>query len=705
VKKTFCFALALCWTYSLASKAALTVTDAPSVINVEEIHVSASRQNASAFDLPYTLQVLSEQQLRQQQIRNLPEALVNQPGVLIQKTANGQGSPFIRGFTGYRTLTLIDGIRYNNSVYRDGPNEYFSLIDAFALEQIELLSGPASGLYGSDAVGGVLNLNSKSSRFNQQPLGDNYQLGSQGYRYSTAEHSNISRTEIEVGVGQYWGLRLGYSYKHFGDVQAAQLGTQPHTGYDERAYDLRFDTQLSEQWTLTLLHQNLDQEDVWRTHSTVFALPFAGTEIGTDQKRLKDQQRRLSSVKVTASDLTDWIDTAVVTVSEQRWFEYEHRIQDSGEFLLQGFDSTMHGLDLALTSRTATIDWHYGFDVYRDNVDSWRSDYYADGSLERVRIQGPIGDDSRFDVSGVYAQADWLLSENQRLLFSTRYNRTRAEVGQYEDPVSAQPARFNDQWSRWASAVRYSFAFDTDTTARRFWMGLGQSFRAPNIADLSRFGQSRSNETEIAATQLEPELFLTYELGMKWHTTTRVAQISYYYTRIRDFIASTPTGQKINGLTEVSKQNAAEGFIEGIELQAEQQLSDRWLLKANATWLAGELDSPTGDREPYSRIMPPQINLTLQWQLPSYNTDLSLLYTHSTTANKLSTADKQDLQRIPPGGTPAYNLWHLRSYFQYSEKLSIHLALDNLLDEAYRNHGSGSNEPGRNLIVGFNYDF
>jgi hemoglobin/transferrin/lactoferrin receptor protein len=138
---------------------------APAAAVAETVVVTGAARGAATVEAPYTVNVVSRAQLARKLVRTLPEALSETQGVLVQKTAHGQGSPFLRGFTGYRTLTLIDGVRYNNSVYRDGPNEYFSLIDFNAMERLELLSGPAAVLYGSDAVGGTLNLQTRAARF------------------------------------------------------------------------------------------------------------------------------------------------------------------------------------------------------------------------------------------------------------------------------------------------------------------------------------------------------------------------------------------------------------------------------------------------------------------------------------------------------------------------------------------------------------
>jgi hemoglobin/transferrin/lactoferrin receptor protein len=101
---------------------------------LEEIVVTATRSEEAAEDLAYATAASTRGMLEEQSPRTLPDALRDESSVMVQKTALGQGSPFIRGFTSFRTVLLIDGFRLNNSVFRDGPNQYWSTVDAWSLE-------------------------------------------------------------------------------------------------------------------------------------------------------------------------------------------------------------------------------------------------------------------------------------------------------------------------------------------------------------------------------------------------------------------------------------------------------------------------------------------------------------------------------------------------------------------------------------------
>ena len=259
-----------------------------------------------------------------------------------------------------------------------------------------------------------------------------------------------------------------------------ELGSLPNTGYDESAYDVRFDGELSDNWLLTLAHQELQQDDVWRTHSTIFSRSFAGSEVGTDLRRLKDQRRRLSYARVSGDQLDSWYDRAMLALSYQAWDEDGERVRSSGRSLNEFFDSRMLGAELQLAS-DIYLDGQgfgelvYGVDFYRDQVGSDRIDFNADGSVNRVRIQGPVGDDSRYDLLGIYLQAELPVSERLSLTLGSRYSYTNAYMGRYEDPASGQPASFENDWGALVSSIRASYNLSDWVV----WSAISQSFRAP----------------------------------------------------------------------------------------------------------------------------------------------------------------------------------------------------------------------------------
>jgi hemoglobin/transferrin/lactoferrin receptor protein len=281
-------------------------------VAIPEVIITATRSENSASKVPAVVKTLDKKQMAERLVRTFPEALRETPGVMIQKTSNSQGSPFIRGFTGFRNLMLIDGIRFNNSTFREGPNQYWNTIDPQSLSRMEVLPSQGGTLYGSDAIGGTVNAFTKDSGYLSEAEGGFFTHGLASHRYSTAEHSNVERLETSIGEGQKWGLHAGVTLSQFGDVTDGSGRRQPHTGYDNWAFDVRLDVALDEQWNFTAVHQQARQNDAWRTHATTSGVSFAGTAVGTDRIRLFDQERSLSYVRLAGTDLNGFIDAAQV---------------------------------------------------------------------------------------------------------------------------------------------------------------------------------------------------------------------------------------------------------------------------------------------------------------------------------------------------------------------------------------------------------
>jgi hemoglobin/transferrin/lactoferrin receptor protein len=671
---------------------------------LENVVVTGTRRPANSSDLPYNVAVIDRQNVQQKLVRSLPDALAQTQGVFVQKSANGQGSPFLRGFTGYRTLTLIDGVRYNNSVYRDGPNEYFSLIDFNSVDRIEVFGGPTSTHYGSDAIGGALNIHTIKSDYRGEASNVSFIHGLQRLSFASADNSQQSRTEMQLGRGGRWGVHFGYSIKDFGSVTTAGLGKQHHTGYGETAWDTRVDIELNRDWVFSMVYQQLEQDDVWRTFATEFAQPFAGSRVGTDHRRSKDQQRDLGYLRLRANDLLRHLDTVRITLSRQSWNERGDRIRGNGRRDLEFFKSTMVGADVQFSSNFNYVDFVYGFDIYRDGVDSGHRDFDAHGNLDSVRIQGPVGDDSRYLQSGAFVQAIIEPHDRIRLELGSRYTEVSAKVGRYEDPLTNLPASFSDTWDEFSHSARASFVLEKDQQAT-LWVGLSESFRAPNIADLSRFGASRSTELEVAAIGLNPEKFFTVEFGLRRIGWPLNFSAVLFHTRMRDYITSTPTGRVVIDLTEVSKQNSARGFVQGIELSGSRDWSNGLGAWGNFTWLETELESTelTSTQrpfaEPLSRTMPPTVNFGFSWQTSENTFRAALDVTIAARADELSRGDLADTQRIPPGGTPAYEFVRFSCNKRLNENFDIALGVSNIFDTTYRVHGSGVNEPGIGLDV------
>jgi len=674
--------------------------------DLPELVITATRSATDEKKVPAQVRTLSSEDIQQRQARTLPEAMRELPGVNVQKTSNGQGSPFIRGFTGFRNLALIDGIRFNNSIFREGPNQYWNTIDSYAIDRMELVPGQGSVLYGSDAIGGTVNMFTKSSGFQTEAPGTFFH-GLTSYRGSTAEESNVLRQEVQFGEGGRWGLHIGASLKSFGDVHAAGLGDQPSTGYDEWAYDVRLDIALDPNWTFTAVHQQLRQEDVWRTHATVRGTSWQGTTIGTDLKRSYDQERSLSYLKLAGTDLEGPIQAASLTISLQSMGEYEHRIRRPADNR-QNYSQTelwTLGLDLQLQSQTPLGKLTYGIDYFHDDVDSGSRRYRRNGNFVRDEIQGPVGDDATYHLFGAYLQDEIDLGDRVHLFFGGRYTYAAAEVDRYDDPATARIYDSqSDDWKNFSASARITFDLDEKDRYRLF-AGVSQGFRAPNLSDISRLDIARTGEVEVPSPGLDPEEFINFEIGLKADTEHFSGSLSYFYTDINEMVIRRATGAFIGANRVVEKKNGGDGFIQGVEIAGEYRVDSNWSLFGHLTWTEGRIDQFVGNTnqlraEAASRVVPLMWRGGVRWQSDDQRWWGEVVTLGQSDLEHLNTSDRRDTDRIPPGGNPGFNWLAVRGGCQITKHLGVTLALENIIDEEIRYAGSGVNEGGFGAVVG-----
>ena len=672
------------------------------------IVITASRLSERGLQSPYSVATVSGETAIRRGFRTLPETLREVPGVLVQKTGHGQGSPFLRGFTGFRTLLLVDGIRLNNAVFRDGPNQYWNTIDPLTVDRLEIVKGPSSVLYGSDAVGGAVNVFTR-----ERPVTADDVVGWERrlfYRYGSAEDSHTVRSEVSGQVSETVGLLGGITLRDFGDLSAGgDTGRLPNTSYDELDGDFKTIVRLCDDADLILAYQGVSQGAVPRTHSTVHSRSFRGTIPGTDLRRDLDQDRHLAyaQLRYNAQELA-WLERATLSVSFQQQKELEERIRSNLRKRRQGFTDDNVGVWLQFESPSAVGTWTYGVEYYRDEVDSFFREYNPDGTLRDRRPRGPVADDASYDLVGVYAQNRSRPTDKLEFTVGGRFNYAHAQADEVDpDPASA-PAfgGLDEDFNSLVGSVRLLYEA---TASWNLFGGVSQGFRAPNLSDLTRFDVARSGEVETPAPDLKAEEYLSFEVGTKVQLLSALeASAAYHYTLLDGAIVRFPTGNLIDGDPEVTKDNVGDGFVHGFELALEWQFYEGFRAFGNLAWLEGEADTFVAgvrEREPLSRMQPTMVLLGLRWESRTRKFWIEGVVTIADNQDRLSSRDEADVQRIPVGGTPGYTVYTLRAGATVWDGLDVFAAIENLTDKDYRVHGSGQNEAGTNVVLGADWRF
>ena len=667
----------------------------PAQPRAEETVVTATGFEQDPLFLPYSIDTIELDWLRTRR-RTFPEILQGRPSVMVQKTAPGQTSPFLRGLTGYHTQLLVDGIPLNHAGMRSGPNQYWSTVDHLTVEQVELVRGPSSVMYGSDAVGGTVNAITRRAAVGGE--GTQFHQGS-FTRFASAEGSWTQRLEASANGGSDWGVLGGITFANFGNLQAGS-GELPNTAYRQTAADLRFDRYLGNDVEWTVAAQTMRQLDVPRTHKTIYAVPFAGSSVGKEWDRDQDQTRDLYYTRARWSGHKGWMDEGEITLSVHRHAEDRDRLRSGDRRDLQGFDLFDYGLTARFRSEQGSSgQWSWGMEIHRQKADTFRHNFVS-GAWTSSGIQGAFGDDSTYDSAALYMQDEIEVRPGFSLIPGVRASYFSLESNRVDNPDSGPAViSVDDSWTALTGGIRAVWDLNEVSTV---YTGLSQGFRAPSLSDVTALDATSAVETP--STDLGPEHYLQWEIGTKGEGRSWSWQTAAYQTWINDMIVQSPTGTLIDSVPEVQKSNDGDGWIRGVEVDLAYAFNRSWNWFGSGSWMRGEVDqviipSYTVSREPASRMAPTQFTTGLRWTRDDRRLWGEAWAWVVDNQDLLALRDATDTSRIPPGGTPGYAIFGLTGGYQVSDHATWTLSLDNLGDKDYRVHGSGLNGPGFNVVL------
>ncbi len=637
-----------------------------------EIVVTATRVERELFETPQAVTVIDDEQVREANATATPDLFTYAEGVYIQKTNLGGGSPFIRGLTGKQVLLLVDGVRLNNSFYRFGPHQYLNTLDPNIIERVEVVRGPTSVLYGSDALGGTINIITRRRTDFSQDTGGN---GLFQASYASATLARAFRAQAEGNWGDA-GMLAGATVKRYGDVDGGgDIDRQRPSAYDEVDADFKFNYRFSADRELIFAQQYVRQYDVPKTSEIT---------LGDKLKfNYEPQQRELYYLEYRAKDLGPF-DDLKANMSYNRQKEGEENIKESspGIETRELTDVRTPGAFVQLSNRVGSRQrLTYGLEYYRDDYDTEKEEEdRATSTVSEIAPGTPDG--AHYESLGVYAQDEVGLGTKTDAILGVRYSRfdTEGEVGSQE---------LNLTTDKVTGSVNLLYRL---SPRLNLVGGVAEGFRAPNMEDF--FGRV-DFFSEIPNTDLEPEASLSREIGIKYYSSHGYADLYYHYTDYEGFIDRVEVAPGV-----FQRQNINDAWIQGVEAGFGYDIGRKWRVYGNATWTEGEDDDSS---EPLRRI--PPLNGTLNVR---YNASARRWYEiaglFADKQDKLSPGDIKD-PRIPEGGTPGYGVVNLRAEFKPARGHEFLVALENIGDKKYKTHGSGVYAPGRSINLSYRASF
>jgi len=649
-------------------------TNNDSIKSLNEVTIQSFKQKSSIQQLPYSVQSVNKKDLQQTNARTLPESMMYLPGLMIQKSNHGGGSPFIRGLTGNQALIVVDGIRLNNSIFRYGPNQYMNLIEPDLIDKVEILKGSGAVQYGSDALTGVIHLETNQLSFSEKS------------QWNAKLNTRFTNRSMEKSVRPSLGyqsknisIQASAAFKEFGDLVAGgDVGRQSPSGYNESSQHIKAMIQLGKGWILKSSYQQLHQPDV----PVFFKYVFENFKTNTSAPINRSMGYAILNKKFKSGKF----DELKFYVSRQR-IEETRKLQKKGSTQLRTENDAARTIGFgAELKNTFLSSWHAttGIDVYSDLVNSTRADQSTlDGSSKSLR--GLYPDNSRYQSFSVY-HLHHLAWRKFQLEAGTRYNRYKAII---EDAtlgmVNMQPKALIFQAGASYQLMKNLFVYGN----------ISEGFRAPNIDDLGTLGIV-DFRYEKPNYDLQPEKSLNTEVGIKLYNKRIQAEGSVFRTDLRNLITRIKTNQNIVGYDVYEKENVDKGYIKGAEVSMQVNTSKHVYIKGNLTYLYGQ--SITRN-EPLRRIPPLTTNLISGYKFKEH--EVGMIYSHADPQNRLAQGDKDDV-RIGKNGTAGFNVVSLFSRFNFKH-FTTQVYINNLTNIVYKTHGSGIYEMGRSVTVSFSF--
>ncbi len=664
-----------------APQFALADQPVPADTEIEEVLVTATRRSVSKSEVSSGLTLVLNEQLAGKKL--ITDALASNTGVFLQQTTPGQGAAIIRGLKGSSILHLVDGMRLNNAIFRSAPTQYFSLIPITAVERIEVLRGTPTSLYGNDAVGGVVQLVTRTPSFESA---ETEVRGEVFASFDTAELGKSTRAIVDFGNNKL-ASSLSAEYLKTGNRRSGSGERIGPSGYESKAARLLLVATPDEYRSWLFDVHYLEQPETPRVDELV---PGFGQTDPSSSEFLFAPNRRVfvhGQYRVAAGLAgIDWdADVAWQRVDDDRVsrdFVATERRRESNS-------SDLYGGTLTGSRAYEAGSWVIGAEFYNDEVRSRRTEESLLTGVSQV-VQSRFPNGSRVRQIALYGNIQHQISGRHNLSGGIRISNDDVDLPT-TDVSNAADVNSTDLSGDlgWIFNVRDGW---------QVLANVGLGFRAPNVFDLGTLGNRPGNRFNIPNTTLDSERVVQIDFGMR-HRSERVnAEIMLFALRYNDRITSVGTGDVTpDGRDVVQSVNAAETSVRGVEAGIDVRISEHTNARAvlNYTW--GEQQVSGNNTEAAGRIPPLNGHLVVSHEgARGYRVDGWLSF--ASEQDRLSARDISDV-RIDPQGTPGWVSVGASLQEEYAKKWLLALKLDNFLDKRHRVHGSGLDAPGRNLSL------
>jgi len=706
--------------------------------DLDEIVISASKFEQNKKEVPQRIISIKARDIELASPQTSADILQNSGQVFIQKSQLGGGSPLIRGFSTNRLLLSVDDVRMNNAIFRGGNVQNVISIDPFVIQNTEVILGSGSIIYGSDAIGGVMNFYTKKPKLSASDT-LLFKLNSV-VRYASASNEKTGHVDFNLGYKK-WAFLTSVSYTDFDDLKMGKNGSsdylrteyvntvngtdaiiqnsdprlQKFTGYNQINILEKIHYQANDKLSFDLgLHYSATSD--YPRYDRL--IRYRGDALRSAEWYYGPQQWFLGNLQMTklgsGSNLYDKfkVTTAFQNFKESRIDRNLH--SDIRRKRKENVDAISANIDFekALSESSKLF---YGAEYIYNTVGSkGKESSISNGTSEAIASRYPNG--SSWQSLAPYMSYKY--KPNKKFTFQSgiRYNHIaiRADLEAnntffnlpFEDANINTGALTGTAGLNWAPNDILLWKFNAST-----------AFRAPNIDDIGKIFDSEPGSVVVPNSDLKPEYAYSGELGLVVNFNDAIIfDLATYYTYLdnalvrRDFSINGEDQMMYDGeMSDIQAiQNASKAWIYGFEAGVKIVFNEHLKFNSQYSIVGGTEEDKNGIEVPVRHVAPSFGNTHLIWEKNKLRWDAFINYNSELSFSELapSEIDKDYIYAKDKDGNPYSPSWYtlnLRSRYQVNTATSIVATVENITNQRYRSYSSGIAAPGLNFILALQY--
>ena len=710
------------------------------IIELDEIVFSAGRQEESKSKVPYQIELIDKKQIEFSNQQTTADLLQNTGQVFVQKSQSGGGSPILRGFEANKILLVMDGVRMNNAIYRGGHLQDIITMDQNMLERTEVLFGPSSTMYGSDALGGVIHLVTKEAQFSNS--GKMNFFMNNFIRYSSVNNEKTGHLDFNFGFKNV-AFSTSITYSDFGDVRTGKMllngfdttwkrnyhqdfmfgkdtivknsdwNIQRYSSYSQYDFMQKIKFKLTDKFLTGINFQYSTTSEINRLDR--LSERTVNGNFKWAEWKYGPQQRMLASAYLESSQ------SFVIADHIKIIFAYQKIDQDriSRRFLnlnrrFQREDVFVYSMNADLMKKVgAHHEFKYGIEFSQNNVRS---------SAEQVNIttnnkssfatRYPDAGSSMQSVAA-YLSHNWNFEENWHLASGLRYSSVKL-AAEWKDTTVLKLPFANAKIANSALSGNIGLVFNS-SDAWKISLLASSGFRSPNVDDFGKINESVAGNLIIPNTKLKPEYVYNLELGINKIIKDKLKfEFSAFHTILNN--AMVLKNDQLDGKDSVdfsgvlskiqSLQNTDKAYLYGFTGGFLIDISQALALRSTLTYTYGRyIDFSNDSVVPLDHIPPVYGQTNLTYTVKSFEADFYVRYNGWKRIEDYRLGAEDNEAYATVNGMPSWYTLNLRLNYFVNRNFSVNLACENITDNHYRIFASGMSSPGRNFVISLRTKF